>query len=149
MQQARSSIRSVYGLGGLPIKDLVAFIQKTFMCSKADLRWMASGPIDNFPVTPDQIDKYSEECECWILGHLKKRRADNRQFGDVEEYNLLKKEFLDSRPPEPAVTSVPPRLIEERNEVIGHEVGTDIFGPYVGATIVTSVGTNLIIIYNL
>jgi hypothetical protein len=30
-------------------------------------------------------------------------------------------------------------LIEERNEVIGHEVGTDIFGPYVGATIVSFV----------
>jgi hypothetical protein len=69
----------IYGLGNLPIKDLVMFVQRTFFKSKKNLKWMADN-ILGFPVTSNQIDKYWEKDICYIRGHMKRRKVDANQF---------------------------------------------------------------------
>ena len=145
ISKVRGVTKYTYGLGSMPIRDRVAFIQKTMMCCKKDLIFMASGAIDNFPVTPEQIKEHWQDDVCWMQGHMKKRKADAGQFEDLSELkevlamekknNSYQKENQNSKP----VASSNLRELETRNLVIGHEVGTDIFGPLLGASIVTAV----------
>ena len=76
---------------------------------------------------------------------MKKRKTDAGQFEDLSELkevlDMEKKQGASSKEqvhPKP-VASAALRELETRNIVIGYEVGTDIFGPLLGASIVTAV----------
>ena len=135
--------RYQYGLGRMPIADQVAFIQKTMMCSKKDLLFMANGAIDNFPVTAAQVNTHWSEDVCWLQGHFKKRKTDRGQFEDLSEMKEIESMVMnDSKPVKDQVLPISSdelKMLEPRNLVMGMEVGTDIFGPLLGATIVTAV----------
>jgi hypothetical protein len=141
---ANGASRYQYGLGRMPIADQVAFIQKTMMCSKRDLIFMASGAIENFPVSAAQIKAHWKEDVCWMQGHIKKRKTDRGQFEDLSEMREIESmEKHDSKKPMKEdmspISSRDMAMIEPRNLIMGMEVGTDIFGPLLGATIVTAV----------
>ena len=133
-----------YGIGQMKVSDKVAFIQRTMMCSKKDLLFMASGAILNFPVSAEQIKKYWSDDICWMQGHMKRRKSDHGQFEDLTEQRAIDSEVGVSEKPSEKQSKSPIsiedfRMIEPRNLVKGMEVGTDIFGPYLGAVVVTAV----------
>jgi hypothetical protein len=150
-------VAALYGIESMNVKDRVSFYQRTFFVKKDTMLWWArSGAVKGFPLTEKQIlENWEENCPCYIMGHLKKRKVSARQFQSNEERDIL--ESCDKRALKGAkkgrtiatdgeasetpevLSAIPLQGVERRNLKIFEEVGTDIKGPYHGATIVTFV----------
>jgi len=128
----------VYGLGQMPIKDLVLFTQRTFFRSKQRLKWMADN-VPGFPVTSKQIEKHWQKDVCYIRGYMKRRKVDSSQF--ISRDDIPDDDESDDEDPKPsaAESSLPVSKVEPRNEIVGYQVGSDVYGPFYGEYIISYV----------
>lgn len=133
----KRNVSKVYGFPNAKVEDLVALMQKTFFCTKEEAIWMASGPIKNFPVTPEQIKKYWKEDSCYLRGHMQARKIDRNQYDSKEPSEEGTKKPSHQVSDESTWRNANTKKLETRNLVVGKEVGTDIFGPVLGASVVT------------
>jgi hypothetical protein len=132
MQKTTRSVNKVYGYPNAKIENIVEIMQKTFFSSKDDLLWKASGVIDNFPVTQEQIKKYWKEDACYLRGHMQSRKIDRKQYDSKDPEDVVTR-----KPSQKDWRNIDSEKLETRNLIIGKEVGTDIFGPVLGSSVVT------------
>ena len=73
------------------VKDRVTFYQRTFLVKKKTMLWWAtSGAVKGFPLTEKQImDHWDDNCPCYVMSHLKKRKVSARNFKSKDERDIL------------------------------------------------------------
>ena len=107
------TINAVYGLpSDVPSKDIVLFLQESFLCSKIDLLWLATSGA--------MIKRYYRPLPCKIAGTLQARKTDSTQFMDDDD----RKELQANKR-----RACPHQRFDPARCITGKLFGTDWYGP--------------------
>ena len=119
-------VRPVYGLEDKGIEDIVDFVYQSFLLTKKEMIWLASGGVmDRFPITTGQARTYYKTQPCKVAGYMQMRKSDRRQFASDEELE-------DS--PTVRVAHDDNAVLDQDRLQVGRRVGSDLYGPYMNVT---------------
>ena len=109
-------IGRIYGLPELHKSKLVPLLQATFQCSQKEMLMMCN-TIDNFPVTGKQIKKYWTQETCRMAAMIRRRMVSYKRFKAISERVVRDR---------PGTTRRELRALEDRNNIIGMQIGADL-----------------------
>jgi len=122
LEVMKACVFGIYGYGLDCIKnirDLVRFVQCTFMCEEKYLIRMAENPaIKNFLVTADQIKKYFSTLPAWTLSHMRERNTRDAAMNNPterRELHLQPQAFLPPKSRKNKSNKYVPVFVEDRN----------------------------------